>query len=137
MHKARQGVGRRRSDVRLHHIYRLLRLERHVQAQVVGEFRSGVQALFAQVGLGVVELGEKLPQQQAQQYQGKHRQRTLDRPAQGGGGRLWRGTQCRRMIKVGQALILRLGWRWQGRIMHGVCRCLVDAQRWRTIRPDT
>ena len=27
------------------------------------------------------------------------------------------------MIEIGQALILLLGWRWQGLIMHGVCRC--------------
>ncbi|MCY1441578.1 hypothetical protein D9M71_578980 [compost metagenome] len=91
--QAGQGRGRRRIDVGLHHIHGLLRLERHVQAQVVGQFGGSVQALFAQVGLGVVELGEQQPQQQAQQDQGQQRQRTLDRPAQGGGGRLWRGTQ--------------------------------------------
>ncbi|MNM95172.1 hypothetical protein D3C81_1076040 [compost metagenome] len=91
--QAGQGRGRRRLDVGLHHIHGLLGLERHVQAQVVGQFGGGVQALFAQVGLGMVELGEQLPQQQAQQDQGQQRQRTLDRPAQGGGGRLWRGTQ--------------------------------------------
>lgn len=91
--QAGQGGRRRRIDVGLYHVHGLLCLERHVQAQVVGQLCGAVQALFAQVGLGVVELGEQLPQQQAQQDQGQQRQRTLDRPAQGSGGRLWRGTQ--------------------------------------------
>ncbi|MNE43764.1 hypothetical protein D3C80_1379580 [compost metagenome] len=84
--QAGQGGGRRCIDVGLHHIHRLLGFERHVQAEVVGKLRSGLQALLAQVGLGMAELGEQLPQQQAQQNQGQQGQRTLDRPAQGSGG---------------------------------------------------
>lgn len=93
IHQAGHGCGRRRVDVGLYHIQRLLGLERHVQVQVVGHFHAGIQALRAQVGLGVVELGEQLPQQQAQQDQGQQRQRALDRPAQGRGGCFRRGTQ--------------------------------------------
>ncbi len=54
---------------------------------MVGQFGTGGQALLAQVGLGMAELGEQLPQQQTQQNQGEQGQRPLERATQVRAGR--------------------------------------------------
>ncbi|MCY1179525.1 hypothetical protein D9M73_199300 [compost metagenome] len=120
LQQARHGRRRGSVDVRLEHIDGLLGLQRQVQAQVIGQLGGRHQALLAQVGLGMAELGEQLSQQQAQQDQDEQGQRTFDRAAQGSGGSHGHGTQRRRRSEIGQAMVLRLGWRWQGLILHGV-----------------
>ncbi len=83
----------RHGGIGLEQVDGLLRLERHVQTQVVRQFGRVFQTLVAQLGLGKAELREQLPQQQPEQNQGEQCQRTLDRPAQTGSGRLGRATR--------------------------------------------
>ena len=59
-----------------------LRIERHVQIDVIGQVRTVVDAVLASVGLGTLELVEQLPEQQHQQHQYQERQRALQRAVQ-------------------------------------------------------
>lgn len=59
-----------------------LRIERHVQVDVIGQVRTGVDAVLALVRLGALELIEQLPEQQHQQHQHQQCQRALQRAVQ-------------------------------------------------------
>ncbi|MNF03709.1 hypothetical protein D3C77_459680 [compost metagenome] len=52
--------------VRLNNRVGDLRLERHVQGQVVCQLGTGIDAVLVLVGLGVAVLVEQLPEQQAE-----------------------------------------------------------------------
>ncbi|MNE04815.1 hypothetical protein D3C80_973590 [compost metagenome] len=54
-----------------------LRLERHVQGQVVGQLGTGIDAVLVLIGLGVAVLVEQLPEQQAQKQQDQYGQRAF------------------------------------------------------------
>ncbi|MNP43355.1 hypothetical protein D3C76_1371700 [compost metagenome] len=73
----RQLLRARRRAVLLDLIERHLGLERHVQAHVIGELGTVVQALLILVSLGMTELGNQLPQQQAEQQQDQQGQRAF------------------------------------------------------------
>ncbi|MNF79598.1 hypothetical protein D3C76_714040 [compost metagenome] len=70
-----------RRTVRLDNVVGHLRLERHAQGHVIGQFGAGVKAVLVLVGLGVAVLVDQLPEQQAEQQQDQQGQRAFQRTA--------------------------------------------------------